>query len=69
MFPEQAEQEFQRLLSCAQTNPEEATRIERGLASAALMAIESDDVPRAKALAKFALDAQHVRFRRTWDAA
>jgi hypothetical protein len=43
----------------------EATeRIRRGLATAALLALESDDIPRAKAIAKIALEAQQVPFRR-----
>ena len=64
MTPEQAALELTRMLEVYETDPEEATSIERGLVTAALLAIGSGDIARAKALAEIALDAQQIPFRR-----
>ena len=53
-----------RLLLAYDDDPELATSLERGLMTGALLALESDDIPRAKAIAKIALNAQQVKFKR-----
>lgn len=64
MTVHEAQLEFVRLKLIRQSDTEAASLIERGLATAALLALESDDVERAKAIGKLALDAQQIRFRR-----
>ena len=64
MTTNEAQLEFVRLKLIRQSDPEVASSIERGLATAALLALESDDVERAKAIGKLALDAQQIRFMR-----
>jgi hypothetical protein len=56
--------EFMRMKLIRHSDPGRATSIERDLATAALLALESGDIPRARTIAKLALDAQHVPFRR-----
>ena len=65
MTIKQAALELTRMLDVYETDPEEATSIERSLMTAALLAIGSGDTERAKALAEIALDAQQIPFRRT----
>ena len=60
MTPEEARAELERMIGLKRSDPEEAMRIQRGLATGALLALESDDIQRAKAIAKIALDAQQV---------
>lgn len=64
MTETEAVHEFEKLLLCRFDDPEQASSIERGLATAALLALEGDDIERAKVIGKLALDAQAVPFRR-----
>lgn len=60
----QANLEYRRLFTLVDSDPELATSIERDIMTAALLAIGSGDVERAKGLAKIALDIQQIPFRR-----
>lgn len=61
---QQAEADLATIERVAHDDPELATSLERGLMTAALLAIDSNDITRAKVLAKLALDAQQIPFRR-----
>lgn len=65
MTPEDAENIYNALLKSVATGDyEAATSHERGLMTGALLALESNDITRAKAIAKLALDAQQIPFKR-----
>lgn len=56
--------DYNRIVEICANDPTEASRLERGLATGALLALDSGDVERAKVIAKYALAAQELSFRR-----
>jgi len=60
MTPSQAQIAYEQMLALIHTDLFQAECIARGLATAALLALDSGDIPRAQAIGKLALDAQEA---------
>jgi hypothetical protein len=61
---EQAQRDLETIERVRYDDPELASSLERGLATSALMATVYGDMSRAVELAKIALAAQEIKFRR-----